>query len=129
MLEVPGAEALWLLEGSRQGRVVYLARTTPVLRPAVHILEFGRLIMRTPVPAAAVTRTLTYHVDGADAHPGTGWMVTATGPAETINDPHEAAHYRRTLTGWHYGPHDTLLRIRPQTITGFRLAVAETEAQ
>ncbi|MFB6709763.1 hypothetical protein ACFCW6_34300 [Streptomyces sp. NPDC056333] len=29
------------------------------------------------------------------------------------------------LSGWAHGPHDTLVRICPQTVTGFRLAHAE----
>ncbi|GGX14037.1 hypothetical protein [Streptomyces noursei] len=32
---------------------------------------------------------------------------------------------RHVLAGWTHGPHDTLPRFRPQTITGFRLAGAE----
>jgi hypothetical protein len=41
-----------------------------------------------------------------------------------ITDPDEAAHYRRTLSGWMHGPHDTLLRLHPATVSGFRLARA-----
>jgi hypothetical protein len=42
-----------------------------------------------------------------------------------ISDPDEAAHYQRTLADWTHGPHDTLLRLHPKTVTGFRLARAE----
>lgn len=56
---------------------------------------------------------------------GIGWTVTVTGPAEVVTDPDEAGHYRRALHGWAHGPHDALVRIRPQTVTGFRLARAE----
>ncbi|MEV8018066.1 pyridoxamine 5'-phosphate oxidase family protein [Streptomyces sp. NPDC086554] len=125
MVEVSGAEALWLLEGSRLGRLVCVHKDAAIVRPAAHVLEFGRLVVRTPVPAAAVPQTVTYHVDEIRTATGTGWTVTATGPAEVITDPDERAHYRRTLTGWSHGPHDTLVRIHPQTVTGFRLARAE----
>jgi hypothetical protein len=125
MTEVSGAEALWLLEGSSLGRLVYVQREQAVIRPARHVWEFGCLIVRTPTPAAAVSATATYHVDEMGAATGTGWTVTATGPAEAIRDPHEAAHYKRTLTGWVHGPHDTLVRIRPQTVTGFRFTGTE----
>ncbi|MFF2964771.1 SulP family inorganic anion transporter [Streptomyces sp. NPDC057963] len=57
---------------------------------------------------------------------GTGWTVTVTGPAEVVTDTDEAAHYRRTLPGRTYGPHDTLVRIRPQAVDGFRLLSPET---
>ncbi|MFF8911076.1 pyridoxamine 5'-phosphate oxidase family protein [Streptomyces olivaceoviridis] len=125
MVEVSGAEALWLLEGSSLGRLVYAQRELAVVRPARHVWEYGRLVVRTPVPAAAVPATATYHVDEIRAVPGTGWTVTVYGPAEVITDPNEAAHYRRTLSGWTHGPHDTLLRLQPKTVTGFRLARAE----
>lgn len=130
MIEVSGAEALWLLEGSASGRLVYIQRDVPMVRPAAHVVEYGRLIVRAPVAAAAFTGTstvVTYHVDHLHSPAGRGWSVTATGPAEVVTDPNEAAHYLRTLSGWAHGPHDTLLRIRPQNVNGYRLGdIAET---
>ncbi|PWI13127.1 hypothetical protein DI272_02495 [Streptomyces sp. Act143] len=122
MVEVSGAEALWLVEGSSLGRLVFVQRELTVVRPARHVWEYGRLVVRTPVQAAAVPVTAAYHVDEIRAVQGTGWTVTVSGPAEVVGDPHEAAHYRRALTGWTHGPHDTILRVHPQTVTGFRLA-------
>ncbi|MFE0177824.1 pyridoxamine 5'-phosphate oxidase family protein, partial [Streptomyces sp. NPDC059002] len=92
---------------------------------ARHLWEFGRLVVRTPAPAAAVPATATYHVDEVRTATGTGWSVTASGPTELITDPDEAAHYHRTLPALTHGPHDTLLRIHPQTVAGFRLTRAE----
>jgi hypothetical protein len=80
---------------------------------------------RTPVPAAAVSATATYRVDEIRAVAGTGRTVTASGPTEVIVGPDEPAHDRRTPPGWTHGPHDTLLRPRPRTVSGFRLARAE----
>ncbi|MFF4805640.1 pyridoxamine 5'-phosphate oxidase family protein [Streptomyces sp. NPDC001351] len=125
MVEVSGAEALWLVESSSLGRLVFVQREQPVVRPARHIWEYGRLVVRTPMQATAVPATATYHVDEIVAVTSTGWTVAVTGPADVIADRDEAAHYRRTLTGWTHGPHDTILRIHPQTVTGFRLARAE----
>ncbi|KPC88323.1 pyridoxamine 5'-phosphate oxidase family protein [Streptomyces albus] len=126
MVEVSGAEALWLLEGSTLGRLVYTQRDQTVIRPGRHTWEYGLLVVRTPAPAAAVPSTATYHVDELRAATGTGWTVTVAGPVDVITDPDEAAHYQRTLAGWSHGPHDTLLRLHPKTVTGFRLARAET---
>jgi hypothetical protein len=67
---------------------------------------------------------------------GTGWTVTVSGPVDVITDPDEAAlphclkgmggaPIQRTLAGWTHGPHDTLLRLHPKTVSGFRLARAE----
>jgi hypothetical protein len=125
MVEVSGAEALWLLEGSSLGRLVYVQRDLTVVRPARHVWEYGRLAVRVPAPARAVPAVATYHVDEIRAVAGTGWTVTVCGPAEVITDLDEAAHYRRTLSGWSHGPHDTLLRLHPKTVTGFRLARTE----
>ncbi|UIX34249.1 pyridoxamine 5'-phosphate oxidase family protein [Streptomyces sp. GQFP] len=122
MVEVSGAEALWLLQGSTLGRLVYVQRDLTVIRPARHTWEYGRLVVRTPVQAAAVPLTATYQVDEVRVATSTGWTVTVAGPAEVITDPNEDAHYRRTLTGWTYGPHDTIIRIHPHTVSGFRLA-------
>ncbi|WP_330237593.1 pyridoxamine 5'-phosphate oxidase family protein [Streptomyces sp. NBC_00525] len=127
MIDVPGSEALWLLGGCGHGSLVFVQHETPVLRPAVHVLEYGQLVVRTPAQASALERrpVLTYHAQTVGAPGGQGWNVTATGPAGLITDPDEAAHYRRTLPGWTYGPHDTLVRIRPQTVSGFRLERTE----
>ncbi|WP_262057000.1 pyridoxamine 5'-phosphate oxidase family protein [Streptomyces sp. STR69] len=121
MVEVSGVEALWLLEGSTLGRLVYTQREASVIRPGRHTWEYGRLVARAPVQAAAVPLTVTYQVDEVRVATGTGWTVTVAGPAEVITDPNEAAHFRRTLTGWTYGPHDTIVRIHPQSVCGFRL--------
>ncbi|WP_327252634.1 pyridoxamine 5'-phosphate oxidase family protein [Streptomyces sp. NBC_01244] len=124
MIEVSGTEALWLLEGSSQGRLVYVQRELAVVRPAVHVMEYGRIVVRSPVQAATIPgrALLTYQVDEIRTPAGTGWTVTAHGPADVIADADEAAHYRRTLPGWAHGPHDTLLRLHPQQVSGFRLA-------
>ncbi|RLU92207.1 hypothetical protein CTZ27_20390 [Streptomyces griseocarneus] len=124
MLDVSGEEALYLLGGAAQGRLLYEQRDVTAVRPASHALEYGRLIVRAPVPDAALATgaTVTYHCDLLHPATGTGWAVTATGPAELITHPDEAAHYRRTLPGWAYGPHDALLRIHPRTINGHRFA-------
>ncbi|MCB5163926.1 pyridoxamine 5'-phosphate oxidase family protein [Streptomyces bambusae] len=124
MLEMSGTEALWLLEGAGAGHLVYVQREQAVVRPACHVLEHGRLIVRAPVqPLVVLSRTvLTYHCEDVRHPDGIGWTVTAHGPADPVTDRDEAAHYRRTLPGWAHGPHDTLLRMTPQSVTGFRLA-------
>lgn len=127
MVEVPGSEALWLLEGGAQGHVVYVRREIPVVRPAVHILEYGRLIVRTPAQATALACSTIAHLSrGRDQDDGRDRLDRDR--HGTCRDHHRSGrsgHYRRTLPGWAHGPHDTLVRIHPQTVTGFRLAHAE----
>jgi hypothetical protein len=125
LAEVSGAEALWLVEGSSLGRLVYGLRGQTLVRPARHAWEYGRLIVRAPVQAAVVPETVTYEVDEIRVVAGTGWTVTLSGAAEVIADPDERAHYRRTLPGWTHGPHDTVLCLRPRTVSGFRLVRGE----
>ncbi|WP_026151733.1 pyridoxamine 5'-phosphate oxidase family protein [Streptomyces prunicolor] len=124
MIEVSGTEALWLLEGSVLGRLVYPQRDLTVVRPGRHTWEYGRVVVRTPAPAAAIPVDATYHVDEVREATGTGWSVTVAGPVDVITDPDEAAHYSRTLSGWTHGPHDNLLRLHPTTVSGFRLVRA-----
>ncbi|MFF4226794.1 pyridoxamine 5'-phosphate oxidase family protein [Streptomyces sp. L500] len=122
MFEVSGEEAWYLLGGITQGRIVYEQRDALAVRPATHVVEYGRLIVRTPAPSAALFGRVgvTHHCDYIHPNTGTGWAVTTAGLAEVITDPDVAAHYRRTLPGWAHGPHDTLLYIHPQATTGFR---------
>ncbi|MET7481705.1 pyridoxamine 5'-phosphate oxidase family protein [Streptomyces sp. NPDC005538] len=86
MVEVSGAEALWL----------------------------------PPASAAAVPLRATSHVDEVREATGTGRRVSVAGPVEVITDLDVAAHHLRTLADWSHGPHDTLLRLRPQMVSGLR---------
>ncbi|MGW5276209.1 pyridoxamine 5'-phosphate oxidase family protein [Streptomyces sp. NPDC004044] len=127
MVEVSGSGALWLPEGAAQGHLVYVRREIPAVRPAIHNLEHRRPIVHTPAQATglACRPSLTYHADEITTADGIGWTDTATGAAEIISDPHETSHHRRTRPSCPHGPHGTLERIPPQTVTGFRLAHAE----
>ncbi|WP_327318758.1 pyridoxamine 5'-phosphate oxidase family protein [Streptomyces sp. NBC_01235] len=176
LAEVSGAEALRLVEGSSMGRLVYAQGEPTVVRPARHVGESGRPLVRTPVQAAVAIEAATYQVDELGVVTGTGRTVTLSarhrpgdgrpptgrrpgghrrthrglrhprparrpaprpGPAEVINDPIEAAvphclkdvggaPILRTPSGRSHGPHDTVLRIHPETVTGFRLTRTES---
>ncbi|MEV0494074.1 pyridoxamine 5'-phosphate oxidase family protein [Streptomyces atratus] len=127
MVEVSGTEALWLLESSDRGRLVHPPREVAVVSPAVHVLPYGRLIVRTPLEEAALSgRTSPANrADEIRGAGGTGRAVTAGGPAQVVTDPDEAAHHPHTLQGWVRCPHDTLVGIHPQTVSGFRPALTE----
>ena len=106
---------------------MYTQRDLPVIRPGRHTWEYGRPVVRTPAPAVAVPGAGTYDVDEPRAPTGTGWTVPVpvAVPVDVITDPDEAADHHRTLAGWAHGPHDTLLRLHPKTVAGFRLVRAE----
>lgn len=80
IVEVSGAEALWPLEGSVLGRLVYTQRDPTVVRPGRHTWEFGRLVVRTPAPAAVIPTTATYQVDEIRAMAGFGWPSPVPSP-------------------------------------------------
>lgn len=142
-VEVSGAEALCLLRRSRLGRLVYTQRDLTVLRPAAHVWADGRLLVRTSGPAPEGPATATYEVEENRAVPGTGWTVTVSGPAEaataneaataddavtdaaTADDAVTDGTRQRVPGGWTPGPQDTILRIRPRTVTGFRVSRPE----
>ncbi|MFI6436327.1 pyridoxamine 5'-phosphate oxidase family protein [Streptomyces sp. NPDC050759] len=124
MTRVCGAEAVSLLESSTPGRLVYVQREQAAARSTRHVWESGCLIVGTPTPPEPVPLSVTYQVDDVGAPTDTGWTVTATGPADMITDPDEAAHCRRNLHGWVHGPHDPPVRIRRRCATDFRCARA-----
>ncbi|ALV37424.1 pyridoxamine 5'-phosphate oxidase family protein [Streptomyces sp. CdTB01] len=144
-VEVSDAAALCLLRRSRLGPLVYTQRDLTVLRPAAHVWADGRLLVRTSGPAPEGPATAIYEVEVNRAVPGTGWTVTVSGPAEVVTATDaataddavtEAATADDAVTdgagtrqrapgGWTPGPQDTILRIRPRTVTGFRVARGE----
>ncbi|MCX4854053.1 pyridoxamine 5'-phosphate oxidase family protein [Streptomyces canus] len=124
LTEVSGAEAVWLLEGSTPVWPVHVQQEQAAARPARPVREFGRRIVHIPTPPAAVPLSATCPGDDVDAVTDTGWALTATGPADVITDPDEADHCQRTLPAWVHGPHDIVVRISPQSATGFRCARA-----
>ncbi|MFE7860972.1 pyridoxamine 5'-phosphate oxidase family protein [Streptomyces sp. NPDC057403] len=124
-VEVSGAEAVCLMRCSRLGRLVYTQRDLTVLRPAAHVWADGRLLVRTSGPAAEGPATATYEVEENRAVPGGGWTVTVSGPAEVVTDADADGTRRLAPGGWAPGPQDMILRIRPRTVTGFRVARGE----
>ena len=124
MIEVSGSETPWL-EGGAQGHLLYARCAIPVGRPAVPVLLYGPLMVRMTAPTATLARRPGSHADEIKTVGGTGGTVIPTGPAEIITAPDEASHYRGPVPGRVHAPHDTLMWLRPQSVTGFRLAHAE----
>ncbi|MDG9694870.1 pyridoxamine 5'-phosphate oxidase family protein [Streptomyces sp. DH17] len=104
---------------------MYAVRGAAVARAGQHRREAGRVVVGTLAQAAVLPAVAGYHVDEIAPATGAGWSVTVTGPLDAITDPDEAAHHRAPIPGWTRGPHDTLLRLHPHTVTGFRLAPRE----
>jgi hypothetical protein len=128
MRQLARSEALWRLSSVPFGRVVLTKHALPVIRPVSHILDGGRLIIRSPGGAAIVHSAasehgsvLAYQADDIDAQARTGWSVVVTGLAELVGDPDEAEPYLRALDPWLSVGTGHIIRLEPEIVAGFEL--------
>ena len=124
-------EAIRLLASVSYGRVVFTLNALPAIRPVNHLLDKGRIIIRTRLTASisAAMRSgegivVAYEADSIDPQTRTGWSVVVTGHAHTITDPDEVSRYEQLLHPW-VNHADTAVAIEPEIITGFRIIAAE----
>lgn len=110
------------------GRVGFTSRALPALRPVSHLVERGHVIIRSHegseiVSAASTERgaVVAYEADSIDVASRTGWSVLVVGLARLIEDPREAAHYRRELPPLVPGDGGSVIRIYPELVSGFEL--------
>jgi hypothetical protein len=129
LIELDRVEAMALLAAAAYGRVVFTHRALPAIRPVNHVVDGDDIIIRTrlsaPVGTAAARRTgivVAYEADEIDPWLRLGWSVVATGYATAVTDPDEIARLERLLTPWVDMGTDLVIRIRPEIVTGFRLA-------
>jgi nitroimidazol reductase NimA-like FMN-containing flavoprotein (pyridoxamine 5'-phosphate oxidase superfamily) len=128
LVQLDQAEAMALLAGVEYGRVVFTDRALPAIRPVNHVIDGGDVIIRTRL-AAAVSQTVAgrtgtvvaYQADQIDPARRLGWSVVVTGYANPVVEPEEIARLERALTPWVDMTMDTIIRIHPEIISGFRL--------
>lgn len=121
-------EALRLLASVTYGRVVFTENALPAIRPVNHLVDGGRVIIRTRVATAlgAAIRTtnpppvVAYEADDMDPQRRVGWSVIVVGLARTVSDPGEIALYENLLQPW-VNHADSVISIEPQIVTGFRV--------
>jgi nitroimidazol reductase NimA-like FMN-containing flavoprotein (pyridoxamine 5'-phosphate oxidase superfamily) len=127
LAELDSSEALELLAGVAYGRVVFTESALPAIRPVNHLVDQGRIVIRTRMTstfAAAVNATPTvvaYQADRLDPVQRLGWSVVVTGLAAPITDPAEIERLERVLIPWVAMDLDTMLAISPRIVSGFRL--------
>jgi hypothetical protein len=121
------AEAMRLLASVGYGRVVFTLNALPAIRPVNHLVDEGRVIIRTRLTAAISAAApsgggvvVAYEADSIDPQTRTGWSVVITGRAYTITDPDEVLRYEQLLHPW-VNHADTVVAIEPKIITGFRI--------
>ncbi len=128
VVDLDRAESLRLIAGATYGRVVFTRDALPAIRPVCHLVEDGRIILRTRITSrltgvvrSEVRVVVAYEVDEIDPVTHTGWAVVVTGLAEAITDPVRIARYERLLRPWMDRSLDTVIAIDPSMIEGVRL--------
>jgi hypothetical protein len=122
-------EAVRLLEGAPLGRVVFTEHALPAIRPVNHVLDEGRIIIRTHEGAALTSAVhdarglgtvVAYEADSIDPLTHLGWSVVVTGYARPVTLPAELDRYRALFTPWFDAEMDHVVRITPELVTGVR---------
>jgi Pyridoxamine 5'-phosphate oxidase len=129
------AEAMRLLASVDYGRVVFTFNALPAIRPVNHLVDDGRIIIRTWLTTAISTVVRSadagvvvgYEADSFDPHSRTGWSVVVTGRAHTITDPDQVSDYERLLLPWVNHAH-TVVAIEPGIVNGFRIIATEPQS-
>ncbi|CCK32484.1 hypothetical protein BN159_8106 [Streptomyces davaonensis JCM 4913] len=132
-IELDSAEALRLLGTVSFGRIVFTQHALPTIRPVNHVLDGGDIVIRTHDGAALTSRTrqsgspgvvVAYEADVIDPVTHLGWSVVVTGYAHLVTDADELARYATMLHPWSQQTMNYAVRIRPDLVTGVRLAAA-----
>jgi Pyridoxamine 5'-phosphate oxidase len=120
---------LQLLGSVSLRRIAFTQRAVPALRPVNHLVDDETIIIRSHLGSAITGRAATgegavvcYEADGIDPVWHTGWSVIATGMARLVRDPAVISRYQQMLEPWVEGQMDYVIAIKPQLITGIRLA-------
>ncbi len=123
-------ESMRLLAGVEYGRVVFNMQALPAIRPVNHLVDDGRIVIRTRLNSgiSSVTESpdsvvVAYEADSFDSRTRTGWSVVVTGHARTVTEPGDVARYERLLQPW-VNHADTVIAIAPEIVTGLRISTA-----
>jgi nitroimidazol reductase NimA-like FMN-containing flavoprotein (pyridoxamine 5'-phosphate oxidase superfamily) len=128
MLELTQAESWQLLGSVSLGRIVFTRHAMPAIRPVNHLVDNQTIIIRSHLGSAITARAaedgavVCYEADELDPVRHTGWSVIATGMARLVRDPAAVTRYEQMLEPWAAGQMDYVIAIKPQIITGIRLA-------
>lgn len=117
-------ECLRLLASRRFGRVGVTIGALPAIFPVNHAVVDGEIFFRTgagtKLSAALRHAVVVFEVDQVDEDTRAGWSVQAVGVAEEVTDPGLLSSV--VVAAWAPGTRDHLIRIRPEMVTGRRIA-------
>jgi len=95
-----------LLASVAYGRVVFTRGALPAIRPVNHLVDGGRVIVRTRLDAKLSTTAhssldsrlvVAYEADDLDPQRRLGWSVVVTGWATPVSDPDQISRYEQLL--------------------------------
>lgn len=119
-------ESLRLLGSVPVGRVVFSHEAMPAIRPVNHLVDDGKVIIRTHdaaaiIPAMLRQSVVAYEADDIDSDRRAGWSVIVTGMARFVSDPERIAKYHQRLHPWVDRAMDHVIEISPGRVTGIRV--------
>lgn len=128
--ELPEQEALRLLSNAPYGRIIFTAGGLPTIRPVIHVLVDGEIVVRTHFGSAALEGTapvvVAYEADMIDPEERIAWSVIVTGRAVLVTDAEEIGRYEAMLTeSWVANSTTHMIRIEPEVITGYAVVKDE----
>jgi uncharacterized protein len=126
--ELTEAECHKLLAERHLGRLALDDQDGPLVLPVNYVLDEGTVLFRTGeggvLHGAARGGRVAFEVDAVEEASRTGWSVLVRGRAAEVTDPAELTRVRRlALSPWAPGRRDRYVRIRPERITGRRIAL------
>ncbi|MCF2533167.1 pyridoxamine 5'-phosphate oxidase family protein [Yinghuangia soli] len=126
MAELGRTEALELLTAARVGRVVFTDMALPAVRPVNFAVCRGDVVFRVAAESRLATAldkaVVAFEADDLDACGRAGWSVVVTGLAELVEPGDEFDYLAARLPEpWAPGPHECVVRIRTELVTGRRI--------
>jgi uncharacterized protein len=126
------AQCLELLGQVPVGRIVLTVGALPAIMPVNFVLHQGEVIIRTDtgtkLAAAARNAVVAFEVDQLDATGQQGWSVSLVGRAVEVTAAEQLAELRPLpLRPWAPGERDHYIRIKPELISGRRIAAVPAD--
>jgi len=126
------AECRALLGDSGIGRVAVSIGAVPAVFPVNYSVLDGDVVFRTgtgtKLDAAVRKAVVAFQVDDVDPVYHEGWSVLVVGVADELRDPDVLARAEHLpLLAWAPGPHEHMVAIHPEFITGRRIVQGHTD--
>ena len=122
--ELPRDEALRRVASVPLGRIVFTLGGLPTIRPVVHIIDDGDVVVRTQLDTttfASDGAVVAYAADVIDLKTRTGWGVSIAGVASLVSDPAELERFESMLEPLSDQPVTYVLRIKTDVVSGYEV--------